>query len=184
MRLFFALWPDAGTRASIANAAAAVPVARGARFVPRENYHLTLAFVGEVASSRLALLLQMGHRQRAAGCTIEIDAYDYWPEPQVLLAVARETPAALIALCTQLHGELALHRASLNPGRRRPPQLTPLRVHVTLARKVAQAPVLPAMSPFRWSARSFSLVRSDTSGAHAVYTVVDTWPLLDETPKP
>ena len=59
----------------------------------------------------------------------------------------------------------------------------PLRVHVTLARKVVQAPVLQAMSPLHWNARSFSLVRSDTGGARSVYTVVDTWQLLDECPK-
>jgi hypothetical protein len=28
---------------------------------------------------------------------------------------------------------------------------------------------------------SFSLVRSDTGGAESAYTVLDTWPLLDET---
>jgi nicotinamide-nucleotide amidase len=58
----------------------------------------------------------------------------------------------------------------------------PLRAHVALARKVAQLPVLQAMSPFSWPARSFSLIGSDTSGVCSVYTVVDTWPLLDETP--
>jgi len=58
----------------------------------------------------------------------------------------------------------------------------PLRPHVTLARKVTQAPVPQAMSPIDWRVRSFSLARSDTSGARSVYTVVDTWPLLDELP--
>ena len=52
--------------------------------------------------------------------------------------------------------------------------------HVTLARKVVQASVLQAMSPLLWCAHSFSLVRSEMSGAHSVYTVVDTWQLLDE----
>jgi 2'-5' RNA ligase len=77
-------------------------------------------------------------------------------------------------LSMQLHGFDGTHR--LDRMHR------PLRPHVTLARKVAQAPVLQAMSPFDWSARSFSLVSSDTSGAHSVYTVVDTWPLLYEAP--
>jgi len=55
-----------------------------------------------------------------------------------------------------------------------------LRGHVTLVRKVAQPPVLNAMPPFVWSARAFSLIRSELSGAQSVYTVVDTWQLLDE----
>ena len=181
VRLFFALWPDARTRALIADAASAIRVCGPARLVPRENYHLTLAFVGEATLPQLAVLQQIGRDQRAAGCTIKVEALDYWREPQVVVAVARETPPALDGLCMRLHQDLALRDVAGPPLA---PPAALLRAHVTLARKVAQAPVLQAMSPFHWNARSFSLVRSDTSGPHAVYTVVDTWPLLDETPRP
>ena len=176
MRLFFALWPDALSRTRLAEAAAVLRLGSAARPVPPQNYHLTLAFIGEVTKSQVALLQQIGRAQRASGCTICIDAFEYWTEAQLVVAVAREPPPALALLWRQLREDLAPHHAALNLSRRQPP----LRAHVTLARKVAQAPVLQAMSPLCWSARSFSLVRSDTSGAHAVYTVVDTWPLLDE----
>jgi 2'-5' RNA ligase len=179
VRLFFALWPDALSRARLAEAAAALRLKDG-RAVPPQNYHLTLAFIGEVAKSQVAVLQQIGCAQRASGFTITIDAYEYWAEHEVVVAVAREPPPALAQLWMQLRENLMPHHAALNLSRRQPP----LRAHVTLARKVAQAPVLQAMSSFCWSARSFSLVRSDTSGAHAVYTVVDTWPLLDERAKP
>jgi 2'-5' RNA ligase len=179
VRLFFALWPDAGTRARVADAAAALRLTDG-RPVPPQNYHLTLAFIGEVTKAQVAVLQQIGRAQRASGCTIAIDTYEYWAEPQVVVAVAREPPQAFIDLWSQLRENLMSHHAPLKLYRRQPP----LRAHVTLARKVAQAPVLQAMSALCWSARSFSLVRSDTSGAHSAYTVVDTWPLLDEQPKP
>jgi RNA 2',3'-cyclic 3'-phosphodiesterase len=178
LRLFFALWPEADMRERIGDAAAALRLPEGARLVPPENYHLTLAFVGEATGSQLAVLRQIGRGQRAAGSTITIDAYQYWPESQVVVAVAREPPGALAELWMQLHRDLAFHPAAPKRNRR---QLS-LRAHVTLARKVSQAPVLPAMSPFAWNARSFSLVRSDASAAHSIYTVVDTWPLLDESP--
>jgi 2'-5' RNA ligase len=180
LRLFFALWPEAQTRERFASAAAALRLTERARLVPQQNYHLTLAFVGEVASSQVAMLQQIGSGQRAAACTITMDAYEYWPEPQVVVAVARQPPTPLAELWKHLRRDLALHPAVPKLHHVQPS----LRAHVTLARKVAQAPVLQAMSPFDWSARSFSLVRSDTSGTHAVYTVVDTWPLLDEPPKP
>jgi RNA 2',3'-cyclic 3'-phosphodiesterase len=179
MRLFFALWPDADTRERVANAAAALCLTEGARPVPQQNFHLTLAFVGEVTGSQVAVLQQIGRDQRAAGCTMTFDAYEYWPEPQVVATVAREPPTALVELLSRLRQDLLLHQAALKLNRLQPS----LRAHVTLARKVAQAPVLQAMSPFEWSARSFSLVRSDTSAAHSIYTVVDTWPLLDERPE-
>jgi 2'-5' RNA ligase len=180
VRLFFALWPDDDTRARIAEAALALRRAVDARPVPQENYHATLAFVGEASMPQLAVLQQIGRAQRAASCTIRFDAYDYWRDPRVVVAVATETPAALTLLWAQLHRDLALVQPQLNLENSQ----APLRTHITLARKVAQAPVLPAMSPFGWTARSFSLVRSDTSGARSVYTVVDTWQLLYETPKP
>jgi 2'-5' RNA ligase len=181
VRLFFALWPDPDTKARIAHVADALRVTGDARRVARENYHLTLAFVGEVPQPELAVLQQIGRDQRATGCAINLDTYEHWPDSQVVVAVARQTPAALLELWTRLHAELALRNAALNVRRLHPPP--PLRAHVTLARKVVQAPVLQAMSPFYWNARSFSLVRSDTGRAHSVYTVVDTWQLLDECPK-
>jgi 2'-5' RNA ligase len=181
VRLFFALWPDAETRTRIAEvaAAAAQSLGREAQPVPPENYHVTLVFVGDVPNSRLAVLQQAGRAQRAAGCTIQVDTYEYWREPQVLVAAASQSPAALILLQTGLHQELVLRQADL----RLKSLSVSLRAHVTLARKVVQASVLQAMSPLLWCARSFSLVRSETSGAHSVYTVVDTWPLLDEMAK-
>jgi RNA 2',3'-cyclic 3'-phosphodiesterase len=171
MRIFFALWPDALTRAQVANAGAALRLTDAAMPVPQQNFHLTVAFVGEVPSSRLAVLQRVGRSQRGLACTIRLDSYEHWQESQVVAAVARETPRALIELSTRLRA--ALQDQQLEPR---------WRAHVTLARKVTQAPVLQAMSPIHWSAKAFSLVSSDTSGSYSVYTVVDTWPLLDETP--
>lgn len=176
LRLFFAVWPDPDTQQRIAATASAVECGAGARLVPRENYHLTLAFVGEVAVSQLALLQQIGRDLRAPGFALQFDAYEYWPKPEVVVAAAREIPAALSDIWQRLHGDLARHRLVLNPERLRP--------HTTLARKVSQAPVWTAMSAFVWTAREFSLVRSDTAGTRSAYTVVDTWPLLDEPSKP
>jgi 2'-5' RNA ligase len=162
----------------ITEAARALGLAGERRLVPHENYHLTLAFLGDVASYQIAVLQQIGHAQRALGFTMAFDACEYWPESQVVAAVTRESSGGLIELWTSLQRALAFQPAALNLNR----QHSSLRAHVTLARKVVQPPVMQAMSPFTWHARSFSLVASDTSGAHSVYTVVDTWSLLYETP--
>jgi RNA 2',3'-cyclic 3'-phosphodiesterase len=176
--MFFALWPDELTRRQFAEAAAALPPECRAHGVPPQNYHLTLAFLGDVAVSQREALQQIGASLRAPGSTIAFDGYEYWREPRVIVAAAHEAPAALLKLWSGLYR--ALQNSQVAPRF----QPAPPRAHVTLARKVVQAPVLQAMSPVRWSARSFSLVSSDTSGKHSVYTVVDTWSLLDETEKP
>ena len=156
----------------IADAAAKLPLIASSRLVPAGNYHLTLAFVGEVAASRLPDLLHIGHVRQAPCCALTLDGYEYWAHSRVVVAAAREIPPALLEFWEQLHRDLGLQLRS------------DLRAHVTLARKVVQAPVLPAMSPIAWRTSRFGLYRSESSGAASAYTVVDTWPLLDESKIP
>ena len=170
MRVFFALWPDLDTKNQLAGIAAKLPLAAPSRLVPADNYHLTLAFVGEVPSSRLPALLAIGAMQRARRIRISFNLTEYWANSRIVVAAAQKTQPELRKLWEQLHQDLVL---PAQPG---------LRAHVTLARKVTQAPVLQAMAAVSWSASSFGLYRSETGGAQSpAYTVVDTWPLLDKT---
>ncbi len=173
MRLFFAVSPPIAVRNSIAAAALRLPLEAGAALVPPENYHLTLAFVGEVPAAQLATVREIGGSQHSGSFTVRFDAYQYWPEPAVLVAAAREIPSSLARLWERIHADLARHELA------RKPEL--LRPHVTIARKVSQAPVLQAMSVFAWKAQTFSLMQSNRDGDRSIYTVLDTWPLLDET---
>ncbi len=152
-------------------AAATFGVCSEARLVPTENYHMTLAFAGEVSREQAAALRAVGAAVRCPSFEVTFDAYEYWQEPEVAVAVASNCPAAL----------LELHHALRAPfdrlGLRADPRA--FRVHVTLARKVTQAPVVKAMSRLSWTVRDFELVRSGRSAEGSVYTVVDSWPLLD-----
>jgi RNA 2',3'-cyclic 3'-phosphodiesterase len=172
VRVFFAALPDGATRQRIAAAAESLPLEPAAQRVPRDNYHVTLAFVGEIEAALVPTLLKIGSMQRTPPFSLRFDAYEYWPKPAVVVAAARAIPPALERLWLELHRELAAHRWALDPKRLRP--------HVTLARKVAQAPVLQAMSSVDWPVREFSLMRSNMSGVQSAYTVVDTWALLDD----
>ena len=177
-RLFFALWPDDEQRVRIARCAAELTLYPPAHPVGAQNYHLTLAFVGTVPGALVDEVRRIGSELRCPACALDFDAYEYWPKPEVIVVAARRIPAALEQAWSDLHGRLAAAQFTLRPKRLRP--------HVTVARKVTQAPVLPTMSPFSWRPQTFSLVRSQTGGAESVYTVVDTWPLLygtDETQK-
>ncbi|MDP9012051.1 MAG: RNA 2',3'-cyclic phosphodiesterase [Pseudomonadota bacterium] len=174
-RLFFAVLPDSATRECIGAATAELLVNSYARLVPRNNYHMTLAFVGAVPVRHVPIVRTIGAAYRGAGCMLRFDACEYWPTPGVIVGAARITPQALQRLSQQLHRDLAQHQWGLD--------VEPWRPHVTLARKVSQAPVLQAMSPFDWPVRDFCLMRSDRSGAGSAYTVVDAWPLLDDSEK-
>jgi RNA 2',3'-cyclic 3'-phosphodiesterase len=176
VRLFFAAFPDTETRRRIASVAHALDLPPASSVVPHDNFHMTLAFVGERPQSSIATLRKIGAAQRNRAFSLRFDAYEYWPQAGVVVAAAREHPAALEQLWRELHATLAQHEPPLASQ--------PLRPHVTLARKVSQAPVQQAMSAFDWAVRTFSLMQSNTSAARAVYTVVDTWPLLDEASLP
>ena len=167
MRLFFALWPDVDAATRLAGIAASLSLTSPGRLVDAKNYHVTLAFIGEVPESRLAVLRRVGGSLQAPHCTVALELLEFWPQSRVVVAAAKETPRGLLSLWTQLHEATGLPRAQL-------------RAHVTLARKVAQPPAVQAISPILWRATRFSLVRSETGGAESAYTVVDTWPLLDE----
>jgi len=157
-------------------AALALELKPPSRLVPPENYHMTLAFVGEAPLSQVAALRQIGAAQRVRGFAVQFDAYEYWEKAEAVVVAAREFPAALEQWWRQLHADLAQHHPALDPMRLRP--------HVTIARKVTQAPVLQAMSAVVWKMRAFSLMQSNTAAAQPIYTVVDTWPLLDDTAVP
>jgi 2'-5' RNA ligase len=175
VRLFYAFWPDEAIRARVS--AAAAVVADGMRMVPRANYHVTVAFIGAVSRSKIEVLRQIGRGQRAPRLVLRFDAYEYWPKPEVLVAAAHDIPRPLTDLWQTLHRDLAAAEFVLTPKSLRP--------HVTLARHIAQAPALPALLPFAWHATELCLVRTDTAGTDtagtgSLYTVVDSWPLLDK----
>jgi RNA 2',3'-cyclic 3'-phosphodiesterase len=171
MRLFFALWPDDDVTRQFTQIARQQSLESRSRRVDPKNYHVTLAFVGEVPAIKLAVVQQIGRSLRASRFTFNCDSIEYWPNSQVVVAAVRAAPAGLIDLWRKLNDALELPRE-------------PLHAHVTLARKVTQAPVPQAMSPVVWRATNFSLIRSDTGGVESAYTVLDTWSLLDETGNP
>jgi 2'-5' RNA ligase len=171
MRLFFALWPNADAARQLTEIARELRLESGSRRVNPKNYHVTLAFVGEVPATKLAVLQQIGRSLRAPRFTFNCDSIEFWQGSQVVVAAVGAPPPGLLELGRKLIDALQLPKE-------------PLRAHVTLARKVTQAPVLQAMSPVAWQAMSFSLIRSDTSGVESAYTVLDTWSLLDEMEKP
>jgi 2'-5' RNA ligase len=173
MRLFFALLPDADTRNRLLISAAGLQLSDGAILLAVENYHVTLAFIGEVRDSETTAYRRLGAASGIPHCAIALDACEYWPPSQAVVLAARENPPTLVPLVNGLRTQI-----SLSMGRRDAERSW--RAHATLARKVAQAPVHAAMSPVLWNSRAFALMHSATAGADAVYTVVDSWPLLDK----
>ncbi len=175
-RLFLALWPTATMQSELAAAAkAALESMRGGREVPRENLHLTLAFLGSVPESRVPALRELaGHAPRAAGAVsssldVTLDAIDYWAQSQVLCATASRAPGGAAELAEALKQSLTAAGFS--------PDLKPFRAHVTLARQVRGRPADRTMPPVRWTFSDFALIESRTGPGGSLYSVLERWPL-------
>ena len=130
MRLFFAAFPERETQSLIACTAATLMLGDGARPVPCENYHITLAFVGEVSSEQAASLRAIGPLAVPA-FTVRFDTCEHWQGSEVVVLAASGCPPALHDLQCKLRGELDQHDLAADPR--------PFHPHVTIARKVAQA---------------------------------------------
>ncbi len=164
--MFFALWPDEGTREALVKASQAAVDRAAGRATPRANLHVTLAFLGAVGEAELARVRQISPPS-AERFALSIDTLGYRKRARLLWAAPRTVPPALLELQSWLWGELA----ELGISRER----RPYRPHVTLARKASH--VSGTLTPVRWPVAEFVLVESTPGERSSVYTILETWPL-------
>ncbi len=171
MRLFFATFPDPETCRKIAAAAHALDLKGAPRYLPPENYHVTILFLGEVSDTHLPSVRELGEAQRVECFPLRFDRWEYWQDARAVVASSPDRPPSFMGLRATLAAGLARRGVPFDDK--------PLCPHVTVARKIAQAPVLAQVSEVSCAFRSFSLVSSVTTPGGSAYTVVGTWPLLD-----
>jgi 2'-5' RNA ligase len=167
MRLFFALWPDDGTRAALASAGGLLSL-RDGRPVADTDLHLTLAFVGEVAVERVAGLCAMAATLRLPQFELEIAAAGWWRRSRVAWLAPVSIPAPLATLAAALHHGAGLEAES--PASYRP--------HITVARRVRRLPGLLGGFSVRWPVGDFALISSNFAATGARYQVLAQWPLM------
>jgi 2'-5' RNA ligase len=177
IRLFVALGLPQGLKDRLAMLAGGVP---GAKWVPRENLHLTIRFIGEVPEDRFADIHLGLSRVRQAPFDVALAGIGSFHQGRKAtdLWVGLDRNEEL----QQLHDKVdqALQREGFAPDGRR---FTP---HVTLAR-LQKAPEgriaaftaqhnLFRAPPFR--AEAFTLFSSFLSSSNAIYTPEAEYPLI------
>ena len=168
-RLFFAVWPDEQTRLRLTHAASGLLRRGGGRPVPPANFHLTLAFLGNVEPARLPDIEAAGDRCQGEPFTITLDRLGFWRRSRILWLGASEVPGPLRALAETLWSSLDAcgferERRTFHP-------------HVTLARRAAPLRRAGTPAPIAWSVDGFSLVESVAGQRGSQYEVLATWPL-------
>jgi 2'-5' RNA ligase len=174
-RLFFALWPDEATRAAISTRTADHVHGAGGRATAHENLHVTVAFLGSVAESRITCVEEAAARTAGESFDLVLTRVDYWKRSRILSLCPIETPPALVAVVAHLWQ--ALSACALERETR------PFRAHVTLARD-ARSPrgLAVEIEAVVWRVHELSLVESVTAQEGARYERLKSWPLAPGNP--
>jgi 2'-5' RNA ligase len=173
MRVFFGLELDAATAVRVSDWRDR-QFAHAGRPVSPADFHITLAFAGELAEpalERLCLGVDGALARRAvAGAELQLDRTGYWHRPGVYWLGPEEWPAELSRLAKKLRDLIT----SVGGKRDRNPFLP----HITLFRRCEVAPPAPAQPPdFRLDYRHFALFESRPGKRGVSYHVLHSWEL-------
>ncbi len=179
MRLFYAVKVSETIETEIAGAIRTFPVRNPPwRWIPPENMHLTLKFLGEVDEGMLDTLREAGAEAAAAAKPFRVvygpfGAFPSLARPRVLFFQAIEGAEGLAALARAL--EEGAERLGI------PREERPFRAHITLARIKEPLPgavteklgAVPALSPAaEQTVDRFALMRSHLARSGATYEEV------------
>jgi len=169
-KVFFALWPAAAERDSLAAWQNPLQELCGGRAMRGETLHVTLVFIGEVEQSRLKALQLAA--QEICGTRFELcfNEARYWAHNHIVYAEPAAVPQQLEQLVGALQQGLALHHFKFEKSVYKP--------HVTLIRNAhwTDAP-LPELHPVCWQIQDFALVQSIQKNGLASYRVLARFPL-------
>ena len=167
-RAFFALTIPREVAEALDGWRSPLPLLSG-RWVPMANFHMTLAFLGEVDARTLDQLLDsdMG---RIPPFSLQLGELGYFAKPKILFVAPLETPPALLDLVNHCQGLQRQARAGRVDSKFVP--------HVTLARDV-EPPVPPAALPLSvsWRCSHVELLISSRQRDGVRYDAVGQWPL-------
>lgn len=169
-RVFLALWPGPEVAARLHRISLEAEKRCGGRCMRRNTLHITLAFLGEVAESRLPLIGEAMAALQAGPFRLRIDTSGYWAHNRIVWAGCRAWPAQLDALVGDMRGALANVGLAVAADNAFFP-------HVTLLRKAHAVEALPEFEPIDWAVDEWVLVASCPLSDGASYRRLAGWPL-------
>ncbi|MFA6013446.1 MAG: RNA 2',3'-cyclic phosphodiesterase [Gallionellaceae bacterium] len=176
MRVFFALWPEAIQRNSLAAWQAPLLEQCGGRAMRAETLHSTLVFLGEVESGKLEALRLAAQEVSVKSFNVEFDVARYWGHNHIVYAAPQYIPDAMRVLANELQHRLQKHHFRFAAQDYKP--------HITLLRKAIWRDVpLPVMQKVIWSVRDFVLVESLSDEQGANYLILERFPLMQDDVK-
>ncbi|HWC46750.1 MAG TPA: RNA 2',3'-cyclic phosphodiesterase [Casimicrobiaceae bacterium] len=168
-RVFFAIVPPPATQAALADLARSIAPRVKGRAVPVENMHLTLAFVGPWADSRMHELHAAGAAVRGEPFRLTLDTLGGFRRAGIAWIGPSHPPPHLITLAAALGDALRNEDVSYDARVFRP--------HVTLARRVHGRRLEEIVDPVSFDVDAFSLMESKSQSAGVRYDALTSWSL-------
>lgn len=164
-RLFFALNPDQRLRKRVAAVQEACSI--DARAVPPVNFHITLAFLGMQPADIIPGVCDVAAGLNFPACELVLDHLGRFRRAGVLWLGASAVPPVVVLFQQQLVEALSDAGIGHDPK--------PWKPHLTLYRKLRNAP--PTIGPveIRWPLRGFSLVESVSVNRGVEYHDIASW---------
>ncbi len=170
-RLFFALWPNDNVRQAINEATQPIIQTTDGKIIPFENWHITLAFLGDVNMPIKQCVQQIAATVQGSRFSLSLDQMGHWSKSRILWLGVQQAPDSLQNLVNNLQNGLL--SCDYRPDSR------PFQIHLTLMRKAGRVNTLPAIKPIIWLVEDFCLVRSNLEDGGARYEVIARWELLE-----
>lgn len=144
------------------------------RAVPAANFHITLAFIGDVPETALGTLCQAVDERLARrplpGSQLLLNQTGYWPKAMIYWLGADTWPPELTTLANTLRSSAGSVRKKRDRNVFVP--------HVTLFRRCPEAPPAPLEAPsFALPYQRFSLFESRERREGVSYHPLQDWPL-------
>jgi len=172
-RLFFALWPDEDLRAGVKKNIQPYIQNHPAKIVPVNNWHVTLAFLGNVSSETKACLQQQAGLLEGKRFTLQLDQFGYFERARVAWLGCNDVPHEMAALFDKLN--VALAPCGYQPDFKK---FVP---HMTLLRKASKGLAAQDVKPITWPVNEFVLVESvptEPIEKGVIYNVINRWQLF------
>ena len=97
-KLFFALWPDSRQRDRLRDVITPATRLIDGRAVPRDNWHITLLYLGDFPEAAIPGLLVKTAEIDVQPFRTRLDRVEFWPRPRIACLVPTSIPTELARL--------------------------------------------------------------------------------------
>ena len=169
IRVFFAIFPNEFVQKQLAHQAEILEPTCGGRKIRTQNFHLTLLFLGDVSTHRIAILQQTMKNISAKKFELTLDKIGYWKRNQITYIQANQFPDELFFLVDSLKTALSEAGFLFDKYIYKP--------HVTLIRKATHSAEINLPIPITWEVNEWSLIQSRQTESGIDYIPLSQWNL-------